>query len=101
VGRATRVGRRVQLRGGADSAQVGDEVTGNFADEFSPNVPPPGYEGPGSGSLDSPGVAHMRFDLSRHDSASAELSAELSLSPNTTTLTLVFESNNPFELTRQ
>lgn len=66
--------------------QNGQNLTGEFKDTFSGSVPPPGYEGPGSGSTFSATSALMTFNLSRSDSAVGPAQYNLELSDGNNTL---------------
>jgi hypothetical protein len=73
--------------------QTGDALTGTFKDTYSGNIPPPGYEGTGSGTLLSPTTAQMTFHLSRHDGRTVDLTVNLTLSDNNNTLTILSDSS--------
>jgi hypothetical protein len=69
-------------------SQTDGNLTGNFKDTFSGNIPPPGFEGGGSGSTLSPTTAQMTFNLTRSDGKSATIQFNLELTNGNNTLTL-------------
>jgi len=82
--------------------QTGDTLTGTFNDTYSGSIPPPGYEGTGSGTVLSPATAQMTFHLSRHDGNTLELRVTLTLSDQNSTLTITTGTlDNPWVMKRQ
>lgn len=81
--------------------QTDENLTGNFKDTFSGSVPPPGYEGGGSGSIFSPTTAQMTFNLTRSDGKTATVQFNLELTNGNNTLTLSSEGTPPIILQRQ
>ena len=81
-------------------SQTDGNLTGNFKDTFSGNVPPPGYEGGGTGSTLSPTTAQMTFNLTRSDGKSATIQFNLVLTNGNNTLTLSSVGSAPIILQR-
>jgi hypothetical protein len=82
--------------------QTGNDLTGTFKDTYSGNIPPPGYEGTGSGTVLSPTTAQMTFHLSRHDGNTLELPVTFTLSDQNNTLTVTSDlSADPWVMKRQ
>lgn len=82
-------------------AQQGDGLTGAFADSFSGGIPPPGYEGSGSGNVLSPTTAQITFNLTRSDGRTVTITFTLTLSNQNNTLTLGCDVGCPIVLQRQ
>jgi hypothetical protein len=68
-------------------AQNGTNLTATFKDTYSGKKPPPGFEGPGEGTVSSATFAQVTLHLSRHDGAQADITAGLTLSNDKNTLT--------------
>ena len=68
--------------------QYGDRLTGTFSDTYSPGVPPPGYEGSGTGTVHSYATGEITFDLTRPDGNAVTVDFSLTLSNREETLTL-------------
>ena len=81
--------------------QTENSLTGTFKDTFSPNVQPPGYEGSGSGMINSTTTAQISFSLTRWDGNSAQAQYSLTLSNQNNTLTLSCDVGCPITLQRK
>lgn len=81
--------------------QSGDTLTGAFEDTFSTSIPPPGYQGNGTGTLLSPASAQMTFQLSRHDGKTLELQVSLTLTDQNTLTLASSQFDPPWVLKRQ
>ncbi len=81
--------------------QTANALTGTFKDTYSPNVPPPGFEGSGSGTALSATTAQMTFDLARWDGRTVQAQFSLTLSGQNNTLTLGCEVGCPIILQRR
>ena len=83
-------------------AQDGNTLTATFKDTYSGSHPPPGYEGTGSGTVLSPTTAQMTFHLTRYDGATADLTVNLTLSDQGSTLTITSDAPaTPWVMQRQ
>ncbi len=71
--------------------QTGNTLTGTFSDTYSKSVPPPGFQGSGSGVVHAATSAEMTFNLSRWDGVTVEAHTHLELSNQNNTLTLTFD----------
>ena len=83
-------------------AQDGNTLTATFKDTYSGSHPPPGYEGTGSGTALSPTTGQMTFHLTRYDGATADLTVNLTLSDQGSTLTITSDAPaTPWVMQRQ
>ena len=67
--------------------QTGSALEGRYSDSYSPNVAPPGYEGPVTGSALSSTTGTVTLNLHRHDGVNLVVQANLALSDQDNTLT--------------
>jgi hypothetical protein len=81
--------------------QQGEQLSGTFADTYSTNVPPPGFQGNGTGAVLSPTQARMTFDLSRWDGKSVSLSFTLNLTDDHNSLDMTVDGGSTMVLERQ
>jgi hypothetical protein len=82
-------------------AQSGSALTATFSDTKSGSVPPPGYEGSGTGTVLSATTGQMTFHLTRHDGAVADLALNLELSGQDTLTMTSGPPAAPWILTRE
>jgi hypothetical protein len=84
--------------------ETGSSLQGTYKDSYSGTRPPPGFEGTVSGQVLSPTTGQLTLNLLRApDGATLNLQANLALSGEGSTLTVVFSSAppNPWILARQ
>lgn len=82
-------------------AQSHNTLTGMFTDTFSEGIPPPGYQGNGTGAVLSDIRAEMTFELTRSDGSTVSPVMILTLSDENNTLTMEIEGFFPTILDRQ
>jgi hypothetical protein len=75
-------------------AQIGSSLTGTYSDSYSGSISPPGFDGTVSGTVLSPTTAQLTLDVKRHDGASLNLQASLSLSASGDVLTVTITNAN-------
>jgi len=81
-------------------SQSEQNLTGSFTDTFSGTVPPPGFEGGGSGTVTSASTAQMTFNLTRSDGRTLSVDFSLELSNGNNTLTMYPAGIPPIVLQR-
>jgi hypothetical protein len=81
--------------------QTSEGLTGTFEDEYSYPIPPPGYQGSGSGVVLTNETAEMTFDLTRSDGNRVQAEFSLTLSDGNNRLTLGCDAGCPLNLERQ